>query len=118
MENKAHSLQIKELQTDLITSGTKPTNFQATKKLLEEKEKTIQFLQKKLKVPVAQHVQLSKLTVLQQEKDKIYQELMEFKGKMLNLSKDKDAYEIERSVFVSHMSSLPIEKYKRKCWRS
>ena len=69
--------------------------FMATKNFLEEKEKTIKFLKKKLKVPGVQHIQLSELTVLQQEKDKIYQELMEFKGKMLKLQKDKEVWEIE-----------------------
>ena len=86
------------------------TNAQANKKLLEEKEKTIQVLKKKLKVTGTQHIQLYELTVLQQEKDKIYQELMEFKGKMLNLQKDKEAWEIEWSVFVSHISAFNVNQ--------
>ena len=90
----------------IITSGTKSANVQATKKLLEEKEKTIQVLKKILKVLGMQHVQLSELTVLQQEKDKIYQELMDFKGKMLKLHKDKEAYEIEGSGFLSQISTF------------
>ena len=51
VENKAHLVQIKKLQIDLITSGVEPANVQATQKLLEEKEKTIQVIKKKLKVP-------------------------------------------------------------------
>ena len=58
VENKANSVQIKKLQIDLINSGTKPTNVQATKKLLEEKEKAIQVLKKKLKVQCTQHAHL------------------------------------------------------------
>ena len=49
VENKSHSVQIKRLQTDIINSGTKLANVQASKKLLEEKEKTIQVLKKKNK---------------------------------------------------------------------
>ena len=46
-------------------------------------ENTIQDLKKKLKVPGTHHVQFSELTMLQQEKEEIYQDLMDFKGKIL-----------------------------------
>ena len=71
VENKANSVQIKKLQTTLINLGTKLANVKATKKFLEEKEKTIQVLKKKIKFTGAQHVQLSDLALLQQEKDTI-----------------------------------------------
>ena len=56
VENKANQIQIKKLQGDIISLGTEPSNMQATKKLLEEKDNTIQVLKKKLKVPNAEHV--------------------------------------------------------------
>ena len=58
-----------------------------TKNLLEEKENTIQALKKKLKVPGTQHVQLSELTVLQKEKEKIHQDLMDLREKCWNYRK-------------------------------
>ena len=56
-----------------------------TKKLLEEKENTIQVLKKKLKVPNDEHIQSLELFTLQEEKEKIYQEMMDYKGKSLKL---------------------------------
>ena len=55
VENKANLIQIKKLQGDVVSLGTEPVNMQATKKLLEEKDNTIQVLKKKLKVPNAEH---------------------------------------------------------------
>ena len=51
--------------------------MQATKKLLEEKDNTIQVLEKKLKIPNVEHSRSSELFTLQEEKDKIYQEMMD-----------------------------------------
>ena len=47
-------------------------DIQATKKLLEVKDDTIQVLNKKLKVPNVEHAQSSELFALQEEKEKIY----------------------------------------------
>ena len=68
VENKANLIQIKKLQGDIISLGTEPNNVQAMKKLLEEKDNTIQVLKKKLKVPNNEHVQSSELFTLQEEK--------------------------------------------------
>jgi len=81
VENKANLIQIKNLQGDVVSLGTEQGNMQATKKLLEEKDNTIQVLKKKLKVPNAEHVHTLKLFKLQEEKEKIYQEMMDYKGK-------------------------------------
>ena len=59
VENKANLIQIKKLQGDIISLGTEPNSVQETKKLLEEKDNTIQLLKKKFKVPNTQHVQSS-----------------------------------------------------------
>ena len=67
--------------------------MQVTKKLLEEKDNTIQVLKKKLKVPNTKHVQSSELFALQEEKEKVYQEMMDYKGKSLKLQEEKDVWE-------------------------
>ena len=59
VENKANLIQIKKLQGDVVSLGTEPGNMQETKNLLEKKDNTIQVLNKKLKVPSAEHVQSS-----------------------------------------------------------
>ena len=66
LENKANLIQIKKLQGDVVSLGTEPSNMQATKKILEEKDNTIQLLKKKLKFPNTKHVQSSKLFTLQE----------------------------------------------------
>ena len=48
IENKANSIQIKKLQEGVIISGDELGNTQATRRLLEEKDNTIQVLKKKL----------------------------------------------------------------------
>ena len=93
VENKANFIQIKKLHGDMIILGTEPNNVQATKKLLEEKDNTIQLLKKKLKVPNTQHVHSSELIALQEEKEKVYQEMMEYKGKLLKMQEEKNKWE-------------------------
>ena len=41
VKNKANLIQIKKLQGDVVSLGTKPGNMQVTKKILEEKDNTI-----------------------------------------------------------------------------
>ena len=93
VENKANLIQIKKLQGDIISLGTEPNNVWAMKKFLEEKDNTIQVLKKKLKVPNTQHVQYSELMIIQEEKEKVYQEMMDYKGKWLNMQEKKDKWE-------------------------
>ena len=57
VENKANLIQIKKLQENIISLGSEPGNAQATKKLLEEEDNTIQVLKKKLKIPNNEHAQ-------------------------------------------------------------
>ena len=49
--------------------------------MLEQKDNALQVLKKKLKIPGAEHFQSSELLALQEEKDKVHQEMMEYKGK-------------------------------------
>ena len=59
VENKANLIQIKKVWGDVVSLGIVPGNMQVTKKLLEEKDNTIQVLKKKLKLPNAKHAQSS-----------------------------------------------------------
>ena len=56
---------------------------QAIKKILAEKENTIQLLKNKLKIQATQLIQASKLKVLEKEKDSISQELNDSKEQLL-----------------------------------
>ena len=50
VENKIHQQQIKKLQGDLLDMDSDPNREQATNKILDENEQTIQLLKKKLKI--------------------------------------------------------------------
>ena len=63
--------------------------MQATKKISEEKDNTIQVLKKNLKILNVEHAQSPDLFTLQEEKDKVYQETMDYKGKSLKLQEEK-----------------------------
>ena len=57
VENKANQTQIKGLQAYIVVPREKLGKVQVTKKVLDEKDNTIQILKKKLKAPGTQHVQ-------------------------------------------------------------
>ena len=113
---------------DLMVSGTEPDNIQMDKKLLEDKENTIQVLKKNIKVKRVQHVQLSELMVLQQEKEKIPQEMMDYKHKVLKFQEENQAWEVERLGLILQISVLNTnqrqeeevleELKKRKCCKN
>ena len=57
-------------------------------------------LKKKLKVPNIEHVQSSKLFALQEEKEKVYQEMMDYNGKLLKMQEEKDKWETEKAELI------------------
>ena len=102
VENKANAVQIRKMQTDIASSDS----TQAVKKLLEEKDNALQVLKKKLKIPGSEHVQSAELMALQEEKEKIHQEMMEYKGKAVELQEEKCRWEVERKELLSQISVL------------
>lgn len=69
--------------------GAEPRNMQPIKKSLDEMEKTIQYLKKKLKIPITDHAQTEKFSILQQERDSLNKEVLNLKEKALQLENDK-----------------------------
>ena len=110
IENKENTIQIKKLQTDIVNSD----NTQAVKRMLEEKDNALQVLKKKLKIPGSEHVQSSELLALQEEKDKIHQEMMEYKGRAVELQEEKDKWEAERNELLSQISLLKKDQIDEK----
>ena len=98
------------MQTDIASSdGT-----QAVKKLLEEKDNALQVLKKKLNIPGSEHVQLAEPMALQEEKEKIHQEKMEYKGKAVKLQEEKCGWEVEREELLSQISMLKKDQNDEK----
>ena len=88
--------------------------MQATKKLLEEKDNTIQVLKKKLKVPNTEHVQSSELFALQEEKEKVYQEMMDYNGKLLKMQEEKDKWETKNAELIAQTARLKKDQNDEK----
>ena len=74
-ENKTYQQQIKKVQVDLLVMDSEPDMGQAIKKILVEKENTIQLLKKKLKIPVTQLIHASELTKFEKELELLSEEL-------------------------------------------
>ena len=62
--SKGWKNKIKKLEVDLVAFGGKSSEKKSAKKLLEEKDKTIQSLKKQLKIPDSDHPQTRELVVL------------------------------------------------------
>ena len=57
VENKAHQTQINKLQTKLLATGGQSDKGAGIQRLLDEKEKEIQLLKKKILIPATQLIQ-------------------------------------------------------------
>ena len=51
---------------------------------------------------------------LQEEKDKVHQEMMEYKGKALKLKEEKDRWEAERDALLSQISLIKKDQSDEK----
>jgi hypothetical protein len=56
---------------------------------LEEKDKMIQSMKKRIKMSAIEHPQTSELATLDQEKETFQQEALNYKAKVLQLEKEK-----------------------------
>ena len=81
--SKGWKTQAKKLEVDLVNLGSVPTEKMSNKKLIEEKDKVIESLQKNLKGAASDHPQTEEIMVIQSENDELKKEVMEIKGKVL-----------------------------------
>jgi molecular chaperone DnaK (HSP70) len=88
--SKAWQTQVMKLEANLLAKGIQPRTKQPIKKLLEEKDKTIQSLKKKLKILVTDHPQTEELLVLQRERDSYQEEVLNLKAKILQFENEKE----------------------------
>jgi hypothetical protein len=81
VSNKAWMTQVKRLESE------GPKGLKAS---LDEKDKMIQSLKKKLKMSPTDHPHTIKLIALEKEKETFKQEALDYKAKVLQLEKDKE----------------------------
>lgn len=107
--SKAWQTQVKAYENELIVVGVQPKEKQLVKKLLNEKEKVIKSLKKKLKILVIDHPQTEELVELQKERDDFEKETLNLKAKVLQLTQDKQ--QLEKQVNNAIDSQVPTQAY-------
>jgi hypothetical protein len=78
---------------------------QGVKASLDEKDKMIQSLKKKLKMPSIDHPQTVELATIEQEKETFRQEALSYKAKVLQLEKEKEKW-LQGQVATSDMAVI------------
>ena len=66
-----------------------PTKKKINKKLIEEKDKLIESLQRKLKGVPSDHPQIEEIMIIQSKNDQLKNEVMELKAKVLQITRKK-----------------------------
>ena len=89
VENKALKSQINNLQSEAMQIEGPSHKGVLAQKLVDDKEKEIQTLKKKLKIPATQLAQIEELDDFEREKEALNAELTDCKAKLLKI-KDKE----------------------------
>ena len=87
--SKGWKVQVKKLEVDLVAQGSKDKENKATKKLLDEKDKQIENLQKKLKIPVTDHPEIDEIMAYKKKNDDLKEEVLDIKSKLLRVEQEK-----------------------------
>ena len=81
----------------------------SNKKLIEEKDKLIESLQKKLNGSIFYHPQTKEIMVIQAKNEDLKEENMELKAKLLQVTKEKEDFANKSVVEVSASTSHQID---------
>ena len=83
VSSKGWKVQVKKLENDLISQGSKDKESRASKNLLDDKDRQIESIQKKLKMPVTYHPQTDEIMAYQHKNDDLKNEVLDLKSKLL-----------------------------------
>ena len=103
--SKGWKTQAKKLEVDLVNLSSVPTEKKSNKKLIEEKDKLIESLQKKLKGVPSDHRETDEIVVIQAEKEELNKEVLELKAKVLQITKEKEDLVQEKEDLISQRVS-------------
>ena len=98
VENKALKIQINNLQNESVQIDGLAYKGALSQILLDEKEKEIQVLKRKLKIPFTQLTQKDELAEFKKEKEKLNTELTYCKAKMLKLEEKERQWEVDTKL--------------------
>jgi len=107
--SKGWKVHVKKLETDLVNLGSKPNEKKSNKKLIDEKYKLIESLQKKLKGSVIDHPQAKEIMAIQSKNEELKKEVMELKAKLLQVTKEKEELAKKSMFEASPTTSQPID---------
>ena len=88
------------MESDLMEVGLKPDSQKTVKKSLEEKDKVIISLKKRLEIPMGDYPQTKELHYLHKEVDSLQQTTLGLKAKVLQLKKEKECLQKEKKESV------------------
>ena len=71
-------------------------------KLFDEKEKEVQVVKKKLKIPSTQLIQTSELTEFEKDKESFNTELIDCKSKLLKLEEKEKHWERDDKILIEN----------------
>ena len=100
---------MKKLEAYFVNLNSTPNEKKSNKKLIEEKDKLIESLQKKLKGFVSDHPKTEEIMVIQANNEYLKKENMELKSKLLHVTKDKEDLASKSVVEVTASTSHPID---------
>ena len=98
VENKALKIQINNLQNESLQIDGLAYKGDLAQRLLEEKEKEIQVLKRKLKIPSTQLIQTTELVEFNKEKETLNTELTDCKDKLLKLEEKERQGEVDTKL--------------------
>ena len=106
-KNKVLHVRNEELQQNIITLITNPSKTKPVVDLLNKKEDEIHRLKKKLQMLVTQHSDFPELVALQEERDKIYKEMLIFKEKVIEYKEKVAELEKENEDLLVYRVTTP-----------
>ena len=114
VEKKELRIKIKKLQDELLKVDGKSDKGAVAQRLFDEKEKDVQVLKKKLKIPSTQLIQTSELTDFEKEKEALSTELIDFKSKLLKLEEQEKHCERGAKLLIENEKDLKTKLAARE----
>ena len=87
--SKGWKVQVKKLENVMVVQGSKDRESRNTKKLLDDKDKQIESLQKKLKMQVIDDPQTDEIMAFQKKNEDLENEVLDLKSKLLQAEHEK-----------------------------
>ena len=114
VENKALRAQIAKLQNEAVHINGQEDKKSLAQIFLDEKEKEIHVLKKKLKIPSTQLIQTNELAEFEKEKETLNTELTDCKAKLLKLKEKERQWEVDTKLLKERKKELKAMLAQRK----